>query len=178
MSWWWTAVIICGAALFALFLVYIYRFEPLNFGLTDIRVNIGTGQAVKKEEKLLTILHLSDFHLRKTFKGRRLFDFIQTLKGRKYDLILITGDMVENMSNVDYLIEMLSPLKARYGKFAVYGVHDHYNKAFYEFAKNMFKRKRSYDAVNDTRELSRKLKTIGIDVLVMRAGYLKYLVKI
>ncbi len=173
MSWWWTAVIICGAALFALFLVYIYRFEPFNFGLTDIRVNIGTGQAKKKEEKLLTILHLSDFHLRKTFKGRRLFDFIQTLNNQSYDLILITGDMVENIGNVDYLVEMLSPLKARYGKFAVLGVHDHYHKAFYEFIKNMFKSKRSYDAANDTEELSRKLKTIGIDVLNNESRILK-----
>ncbi|MCJ7472397.1 MAG: metallophosphoesterase [Actinobacteria bacterium] len=173
MSWWWTAVIICVAVLFAIFLVYIYRFEPFNFGLTDIRINIGTGQAKKKEEKLLTILHLSDFHLRKTYKGKRLFDFIQTLKSQKYDLVLITGDMVENISNTDYLIQMLSPLKARYGKFAVFGVHDHYNKAFYEFAKNMFKRKRSYDAINDTRELRRKLKTIGIDVLSNEGRILK-----
>ncbi len=173
MSWWWTAVIICGAALIAAFLAYIYRFEPFNFGLTDISINIGTGQAKKKEEKLLTILHLSDFHLRKTFKGKRLFDFIQTLKSQKYDLILITGDMVENMSNTDYLVQMLSPLKARYGKFAVLGVHDHYHKAFHEFAKNMFKRKRSYDSINDTRELNRKLKTIEIDVLSNESRILK-----
>jgi len=172
MSWWW-AVIICGAVLLTAFLVYIYRFEPFNFGLTDIRINIGTGQAVKKEEKLLTILHLSDFHLRKTFKGKKLFDFIQTLKSQSYDFILITGDMVENMSNVDYLIEMLSPLKARYGKFAVLGVHDHYHKAFYEFIRNMLKRRISYDAINDTRELSRKLKTIGIDVLRNESKILK-----
>ena len=165
MSWWWTAIIICSAVLLAVFLVYIYRFEPFNFGLTDIRINIGTGQARKKEEKLLTILHLSDFHLRKTFKGKKLFDFIQTLNGREYDLILITGDMIENISNAGYLVRMLSPLKARYGKFAVYGVHDHYHKAFYEFAKNMFKRKRSYNAINDASELSRKLKAAGIDVL-------------
>ena len=67
MSWWW-AVIIGGAVLLTAFLVYIYRFESFNFGLTDIRINIGTGQAGKKEKKLLTILHLSDFHLRQTFK--------------------------------------------------------------------------------------------------------------
>ncbi|MFC2145050.1 metallophosphoesterase [Actinomycetota bacterium] len=173
MSWWWIVIIICGAALFVVFLVYVYRFEPFNFGLTGIRINIGTGQAKKKEEKFLTILHLSDFHLRKTFKGKKLFDFIQTLKDQKYDLILITGDMVENMSNVDYLIEMLSPLKARFGKFAVLGVHDHYNKAFYEFIRNMLKRRISYDAINDTKELSRKLKTIGIDILSNESKILK-----
>ncbi len=173
MSWWWTVIIICGAVLLTTFLVYIYRFEPFNFGLTDIRINIRTGQAGEKGQKLLTILHLSDFHLRKTSKGKRLFDFIQTLKSQRYDLILITGDMVENINNVDYLVEMLSPLKARYGKFAVLGVHDHYNKALYEFARNMFKRKKSYGAANDAEELSRKLKTIGIDVLNNEGRILK-----
>ena len=170
---WQTIIIICGAILLTTFLVYIYRFEPFNFDLTDIRINIGIGKAGEKGEKLLVILHLSDFHLRKTFKGKRLFDFIQTLNNQRYDLILITGDMVENIGNIDYLVEMLSPLKARYGKFAVLGVHDHYHKAFYEFIKNMFKRKRSYDAANDTEELSRKLKTIGIDVLNNESRILK-----
>lgn len=133
---WPVIIIICGAALLlAAFLVYIYRFEPVNFGLTDIRINISDISTGKKEEKLLTILHLSDFHLRRTFKGRRLFDFIGTLDGEEYDLIFITGDMVENIHNADYLIEMLSPLRARYGKYAVLGVHDYYHKAFYEFAR-------------------------------------------
>ncbi|HAJ95861.1 MAG TPA: hypothetical protein DCP02_06470, partial [Actinobacteria bacterium] len=96
---WWMVIIICGAAAIIVFLIYVYRFEPVNFGLTDIRINISDGAALKREEKLFTILHLSDFHLRRSFKGRRLFDFIDTLKGEKYDLIFITGDMVENTQN-------------------------------------------------------------------------------
>lgn len=169
----WTVIIICAAVLSAAFLVYIYRFEPFNFGLTDIRINISDGSAAKKEEKLFTILHLSDFHLRRSFKGRRLFDFIATLKDEEYDFIFITGDMVENTQNADYLIEMLSPLKARYGKYAVLGVHDHYHKALYEFTRNMFKRKRKYTAVNDTKKLRGKLKTIGIEVLCNEDRILK-----
>ncbi|MCJ7665174.1 MAG: metallophosphoesterase, partial [Actinobacteria bacterium] len=102
-----------------------------------------------------------------------IFDFIQTLKSQEYDLIFITGDMVEDINNADYLVEMLSPLRARHGKYAVLGVHDHYNKAFFEFAKNMFKRKRSYGAENDIEELIRKLKTIGIDILNNESRILK-----
>lgn len=170
---WPVIIIICGAALLAAFLVYIYRFEPLNFGLTDIRINISDILAGKKEEKLLTILHLSDFHLRRTFKGRKLFDFIGTLDGEEYDLIFITGDMLENTSDADYLAEMLSPLRARYGKYAVPGVHDHYHKALYEFTRNMFKRKRSYRGANDIGELSRKLKTVGVEILSNESRILK-----
>jgi predicted MPP superfamily phosphohydrolase len=119
----------------------------------------------KKGKKLFKILHLSDFHLRKTFKGGKLFEFIQTLKDGEYDFIFITGDMVESLSNAGYLVKMLKPLKARYGKYAVLGVHDHYNKAFYEFARNMFKRKSSYKAINDTKKLAKMLKDSGIEVL-------------
>lgn len=169
---WWMIIIICAAALLTAFLVYIYRFEPVNFGLTDIRINISDGPASDKGKKLFTILHLSDFHLRKSFKGRRLFDFIKTLN-EEYDFIFITGDMVENTQMSDYLIEMLSHLKARYGKYGVPGVHDYYHKAFYEFAKNMFKRKRTYSAANDIKILREKLADIGIELLSNESRILK-----
>jgi predicted MPP superfamily phosphohydrolase len=122
----------------------------------------GSG---KKGKRLFNILHLSDFHLRKTFKGRKLFEFIQTLKDDEYDFIFITGDMVDRMSNAGYLVDMLKSLKARRGKYAVLGVHDHYNKAFYEFVRNMFKRKRIYKEVNDTKKLAKILWDSGIKVL-------------
>ena len=91
---------------------------------------------------VLTILHLSDFHLRKNFKGKKLFQFVKNLVYLYPDFIFITGDLLGSSDNIDYLIEMLSPLKAKSGKYAVFGVHDHYDKAFIEFIKNMFKRKR------------------------------------
>jgi len=173
---WWTILIICGAAIFAVFLIYIYRYEPFNFKLNDIRIDLDLPGPPGEEEKLFTILHLSDFHLRKSFKGRKLYEFIQTLGNGEYDFIFITGDMVENLGNAHYLVDMLSPLRARYGKYAVLGVHDHYNKAFYEFARNMFKRKRKYNSVNDTRELAGRLKAIGIEVLDNESRALNILV--
>ena len=178
MNWWWT-IIIGGAALLTVFLVYIYRFEPVNFKLSDISINIdkdtATGQDRDQKGKtsILTILHLSDFHLRKGFKGGRLFDFVTSLASWEYDLIFITGDMIEDLSNAGYLISMLEPLKAKYGKYAVLGVHDHYNKAFYEFAKNMFKQKRRYSAQNDALILRSKLNEIGIEVLENESRTLK-----
>ncbi len=162
---WWIILIICGAIFFVIFIIYIYKFEPFNFQLNDIRINLALKRSGRKGKKLFTILHLSDFHLRKAFKGRRLFKFIQTLKDEEYDLIFITGDMVESQQNIEYLAEMLSSFKAMYGKYAVLGVHDHFNKGFYEFARNMFKRKRNYSTENDTSELGRKLKEIGVEVL-------------
>lgn len=157
---WWIPVAVIGLAGIVLFFLYLFRFEPVNFKLSNININIDAST-----NSALTILHLSDFHLRKGFKGSRTFDFVQSLAGREYDLIFITGDMIEDLGNVDYLISMLEPLKAKYGKYAVLGVHDHYNKAFYEFAKNMFKRKRSYGKQNDFLTLKSKLGKIGIEIL-------------
>jgi uncharacterized protein len=171
---WQIVAIVSGAVLVAAFLFYIYRFEPFNFGLTDVRINVDTG--IRGDKKILTILHLSDFHLRRSFKGRRLFEFVRTLADGEYDFIFITGDMVEATKNIGYLTSMLSPFRAGYGKYAILGVHDHYQKAFHEFAKNMFKRKRKYGLKNDTAELAAKLKKIGIEVLrnesrVIKTGY-------
>ena len=169
--YWWIPVAACGLAAIAMLFLYLFRFEPVNFKLSNISINIdtGTGTGPDKKQKgkvpILTILHLSDFHLRKGFKGSRLFNFVRSLAAGEYDLIFITGDMVESLHNVDYLTSMLGPLKAKYGKYAVSGVHDHYNKAFYEFARNMFRRKRSYSAQNDSLVLKSKLDKIGIEVL-------------
>jgi len=118
---------------------------------------------------VLTILHLSDFHLRKNFKGKKLFQFVKNLVYLYPDFIFITGDLLGSSDNIDYLIEMLSPLKAKSGKYAVFGVHDHYDKAFIEFIKNMFKRKREYKKENDISCIVKRLKDIGIEVLINKS---------
>ncbi len=168
---WWITLAASGLLAAILLLLYLFRYEPTNFKISNISINIDTDtatvQGAGREGKIpiLKILHLSDFHLRKGFKGGRLFDFVRSLAKREYDLIFITGDIVENKDNVDYLISMLKPLKAKYGKYAVLGVHDHYQKALYEFARNMLKRKKSYYKVNDIPELKKRLGKIGIEVL-------------
>lgn len=169
--YWWIPLTVLGLVIIIMLFLYLFRYEPTNFKLSKISINIDDGTISDQEAKnkgktsILEILHLSDFHLRKGFKGGRLFNFVQGLAVREYDLIFITGDMVESLDNADYLISMLEPLKAKYGKYAVLGVHDHYNKAFYEFAKNMFKQKRDYNAQNDSRILGSRLGKTGIEVL-------------
>ena len=119
-------------------------------------------------EPLLTILHLSDFHLRKNYKGRKLSEFVKSLSRLEPDFIFITGDLLGGgrSGSIDNLIDMLSHLKAKHGKYAVLGVHDHYDKAFIEFVKNMFKRKREYKKENDISYLAKRLNEIGIEILI------------
>ena len=117
-------------------------------------------------EPVLTILHLSDFHLRRNFKGKKLFEFVKSLSRLEPDFIFITGDLLGSNNSMDSLIEMLAPLRAKLARYAVLGVHDHYDKAFVEFVKNMFKRKREYKKENDIPYLVKRLKNIGIEVLM------------
>ncbi len=167
---WIVYIVIPIAAVLVLLYLYSFRYEPVNFRLTDVNVFIEDcrSQRVsedKSDEPILTILHLSDFHLRKNFKGRKLFKFVKGLARLNVDFIFITGDLVGSSNSVEYMIEMLSPLRAKLGKYAVFGVHDHYDKALMEFIKNMFKRKKSYRKENDTTHMVRRLKDIGIEVL-------------
>lgn len=157
---------------------YAFRYEPVNFGLSKVNIFLRDAEKNKIKEKgkdshtvkdnsnpVLTFLHLSDFHLRKNSKGKKLFKFVRNLSKLGVDFIFITGDLTENDKNIEYLIKMLSPLKAKYGKYAVFGVHDHYSKALVEFIKNMFKRKRRYKRENDVTHVAKRLKDIGIEVL-------------
>ncbi|MDD5621987.1 MAG: metallophosphoesterase [Actinomycetota bacterium] len=159
-----------AAALILLFL-YAFRYEPTHFGLSNVNIFIKEKSSPATEEyksgkPLLTILHLSDFHLRKNFKGKKLFKFVQSLAGMNVDLIFITGDLIGNSVSTEYMIEMLGPLKAKLGKYAIFGVHDHYDKALIEFVRNMFKRKKSYRKENDIDNMVKRLKSIGIEALI------------
>jgi predicted MPP superfamily phosphohydrolase len=160
-----------AVALIAVLYLYAFRYEPFNFKLSDVDIFIEDKLtdkvgADKSDRPILTILHLSDFHLRKNSKGKKLFKFVRSLSGLDADLILITGDLVDSDKNVDYLVEMLSPLRAKYGKYAVFGVHDHYHKTVLEFLKNVFKKKRRYKKENDISYIIERLADIGIEVLL------------
>jgi len=167
-----TGLTIIVIILMVLLYYYSFKFEPANFTLSNVNIFIKNDSSNKfKLEKgsqnspLLTILHLSDFHLRKDKKGKKLFKFMGDLGRLEVDFIFITGDLVEKDKNIDYLIDMLFPLKARYGKYAVFGVHDYYNKTPVEFVKNMFKKKRSYKRQNDVTYLISRLDDIGVKSL-------------
>lgn len=189
------AAVLAATAVAALLYWYAFRFEPVNFVLSRIRINLAENDLIKngpkgknlKENcfsnhvgfiqrnegarknsrgvKLFSVLHLSDFHLRKDRTGMKLVQFIESLKKLKPDFIFITGDLIEKDEHLPLLSDMLSGLKARIGMFAVLGVHDYFNKSPGEFLKNMLKRKKEYKKQNDVGRLIQKLSLEGIKVL-------------
>ncbi|MBN1299074.1 MAG: metallophosphoesterase [Actinobacteria bacterium] len=156
---------VLAAAAAAAFFWYAFRFETVNFKLSEVNINIKgdkDNNFCGKSATFLKVLHLSDFHLRKDRKGFKLFTFIKSLERLKPDIIMLTGDLVEKDKYFDFLTEMLSGLNATIGKYAVFGVHDYYHKRPKEFVKNMIKRQKLYRRHNSIDALIEKLKKIGI----------------
>ncbi len=80
----------------------------------------------------LTILHLSDSHL--TEGDKRLRSWIARLPemlGEVPDLILGTGDFIDNDSGIEPLLDAFGALDARLGKFYVLGSHDYFQSRFH-----------------------------------------------
>ena len=84
----------------------------------------------------VTVLHLSDTHLKgrdgaKTRWLRGLPDRLEAVP----DLVLATGDLIEDPSGIDPLVDALSGLRSRWGKRYVLGSHDYFHSTFPGFLK-------------------------------------------
>lgn len=74
----------------------------------------------------LKIVQLSDIHLGSFGNDRFLWRIVDVVNGMKPDLVLFTGDMVNNYhQEIDRFKAPLEALHARYGKFAILGNHDY-----------------------------------------------------
>jgi len=142
---------------------YAFKKETINFKLSENTITVRQPEHGRPAP--LKILHLSDFHLRPDEKGKKLFEFIKILSLETFDLIFITGDMIEKDEYREMLSRCVKNLSAKNGIYAVYGAHDYYNKKPSEFLKNMFKKKESYSRGNDISALTEKLSETGIKVL-------------
>ena len=114
----WAALAMTGAGAYALVEPYLFQVETLPVPLWE-----GGPR--------LDVLHLGDTHL--TARDRRLLRFLEELPsvlGAPPDLIVATGDMIDDDSGIDPLLNALEGLEARHGKFFVLGSHDYYQARF------------------------------------------------
>jgi uncharacterized protein len=83
-----------------------------------------------------TILHISDTHL--TASNDKMIRFLEDLPrtlGATPDMVVATGDMIDDDSGIDPLIKALSGIQGRLGRFYVLGSHDFYQSTFRGFAE-------------------------------------------
>ncbi|RYD19369.1 MAG: metallophosphoesterase [Verrucomicrobiaceae bacterium] len=71
------------------------------------------------------IAHLTDTHVGKFTRGKILDDIVTATNGLDADLILFTGDLIDNaIRDLPYAVGMLKRLKAKSGVFVIEGNHD------------------------------------------------------
>ena len=72
----------------------------------------------------LQIVQISDLHIAPCFQRRFFEAVVDACQGWKADLVVMTGDLVEDDETISWVEPLLSPLDARLGKFAILGNHD------------------------------------------------------
>jgi len=72
----------------------------------------------------LSILHVTDLHFAPTYR-RAYFDrVIDALDSRVFDLVLFTGDLIDDPASLPWIEPVLSRVRGRMGSFAILGNHD------------------------------------------------------
>lgn len=100
--------------------LYASRYEVRNYKLDTRDVDISHGGAAGAAP--LKILHISDLHLSKPESHK--LDFLRRITDQEFDLVVLTGDVFENFSGVEYATRLLSR-PPRLGAYAVLGNHDY-----------------------------------------------------
>lgn len=92
--------------------------------------------AVREGLPRVTVLHLSDTHLKERDRAKtRWLRGLPERLGAEPDLVLATGDLIEDPSGIDPLVDALAGLEARWGKWYVFGSHDYLHSTFPGFLK-------------------------------------------
>lgn len=80
-----------------------------------------------KNKNPFTIVQISDVHLSRTINQQKLFEIANTVNSLNPDIVVITGDLVDDISaNPNCIVEPLKLIKSRFGKYFVTGNHDYF----------------------------------------------------
>jgi uncharacterized protein len=83
-----------------------------------------------------SVLHVSDLHMRAgDWALQRFLSRVPDELGAAPDLVLATGDLIEDDSGIDPVVEAFGSLEARWGRFYVLGSHDYYQSRFQAYTK-------------------------------------------
>lgn len=121
---------ILGSLVFIFILLIYSRF----IGTTSLKINeIVINTNISDGYDGLKIVHFTDLHYKKIITETRVKDLIKNINNTKPDLVLFTGDLLDNLyemtnSDINFLIKELSKIEAKYGKYAIMGDQDYKDK--------------------------------------------------
>lgn len=141
-----------------LLMLWMHKVEVHQF-----QINRHAVRLQKPLRSALTLLHLSDIHFARPNPAMaRFFDRLAT---ETYDLIVLTGDIIDCPEGVALAREHLSKLRSRYGFFAVFGNHDYYDYRTKDAFLHNFPGQQHPKNLNPADDLQRVLEEAGIVVM-------------
>jgi hypothetical protein len=108
----------------------------------------------------LRILHISDFHFKKGDEPK--LRFLRQLHLEHVDMVFATGDMIDDDDGIAYCVEAMAGFKTRFGAFAVFGAHDHWDTHLLNVARDLSTGKYHRGKPNDFERLKHELTSAGI----------------
>jgi predicted MPP superfamily phosphohydrolase len=76
----------------------------------------------------LSILHLTDLHFAHAYDRRYFEAVFERAAGYQADLVLTTGDLIDDPDCVSWIRPLFEKLPALLGRFVILGNHDHYHE--------------------------------------------------
>lgn len=153
-----------GAAIAAGVASYLYGHlvEARRFHLEMVRIRIPR-ELNGQPRSPLRVLHISDLHLAQPESHK--VEFLRRITSMDYDMIVLTGDIFENLSGLQYA-EALLKRKPRFGAYAVLGNHDYYDYSmFNKFVGRIWRRWRHPEEKREVAPLVEALEKVGYRVL-------------
>ena len=145
------------------------KFKPELFDLVNVNVKINDLPFTFHNYR---IINLTDIHLGQWISPEYLNGVADYVNRLNPDMITLTGDYVSYILEgyEDDLLDSFKKLKAKDGKFAVLGNHDHWTGA--EEIREILKKSDIIDLSNDVYTLEKdgeKLNISGVDSLTVGA---------
>ncbi|GAB3793016.1 metallophosphoesterase [Virgibacillus kimchii] len=105
-----------------------YYAREIETGSLYINENVISSPVLSPAFNQFKIIQFSDTHLGFQYTLDQLNELTKTINDLEPDLIVFTGDLVDNPDQYHWdhrLIDILKSLHADYGKYWIYGNHDH-----------------------------------------------------
>lgn len=113
----------------SLLLSTIITFIYLLYGYSLAHNVVQTNYVVNTDKNIedLRIVQISDSHVGTTMDGKKFNKYIEKINSTNPDIVVITGDFVDDDTKIDDMKKAckgLGNLKTKYGVYFVYGNHD------------------------------------------------------
>ncbi|WP_422661234.1 metallophosphoesterase [Paenibacillus sp. EC2-1] len=114
---------------------YAFQIEPYNLQIKEYTLN-----ETRADTNEITIVQISDLHIKKDFTYENLANVVETINAQKPDIVIFTGDLYDNYAKYNddnNLIKELQKIEAKYNKISIWGNRDYGGGAVRQYATIM-----------------------------------------